>query len=478
MPDPPRKFRTSMPASASVENKPARDLRPHLHPGIAESGAPVLPSRPMGRRTRFAFLVFWLSGIGCPTGFADYGYPIQDAYLATVVGTARSDQARVPTSVPERVRRVARFPGRQVPKVFFNPSEFTYTFSGQKHEAPLIFVIAGTGASHRSQKMRFLQRAFFGAGFHVASISSPTSPDFVLTGSESRMPGWMKADVRDLYELMKLIRADLDREVEVSRVYLTGYSLGGSEAAFLGSIDQREQALGFERILMINPSVSLFTSVNLLDGLFRIGIPDGPGSAERLVSSLLGEIASYTREKKGAVLDSELLYKIAARNIAAGRPPKRENLQALIAAAFRLTSGNLVFTADVVHGGGHVVAANRRLGVTSSLTVPFKRSMRWPFERYLDEMLVPYWSGNQAEIDRDSVVQAADLASIRGFLSKAEHVGVITNADDIILTPANLDFLRETFGARATIYPVGGHCGNLQYHENVRAMLAFFGAQP
>jgi len=48
------------------------------------------------------------------------------------------------------------------------------------------------------------------------------------------------------------------------------------------------------------------------------------------------------------------------------------------------------------------------------------------------------------------------------------------NADDIILGPGDLGFLRKTFGDRLTVYPHGGHCGNLNYRVNANAMLEFF----
>ena len=34
--------------------------------------------------------------------------------------------------------------------------------------------------------------------------------------------------------------------------------------------------------------------------------------------------------------------------------------------------------------------------------------------------------------------------------------------------------LRKTFGDRLTVYPHGGHCGNLNYRVNANAMLEFF----
>ena len=50
----------------------------------------------------------------------------------------------------------------------------------------------------------------------------------------------------------------------------------------------------------------------------------------------------------------------------------------------------------------------------------------------------------------------------------------MTNVDDFILAKGEVEFLRSTFGDRARIYPRGGHCGNLEYHENVADMLRFF----
>ena len=57
----------------------------------------------------------------------------------------------------------------------------------------------------------------------------------------------------------------------------------------------------------------------------------------------------------------------------------------------------------------------------------------------------------------------------------------MANENDFILTAAELDYLRLIFGARAKIYPRGGHLGNLEYLDNMAYMIAFFteqGVQP
>jgi hypothetical protein len=51
---------------------------------------------------------------------------------------------------------------------------------------------------------------------------------------------------------------------------------------------------------------------------------------------------------------------------------------------------------------------------------------------------------------------------------------MMTNADDLILAPGEIEFLRDTFGERATIWPTGGHCGNMEQKDVVAFMVDFF----
>jgi hypothetical protein len=37
----------------------------------------------------------------------------------------------------------------------------------------------------------------------------------------------------------------------------------------------------------------------------------------------------------------------------------------------------------------------------------------------------------------------------------------MTNQDDIILGPGDVEFQQNVMGERAKIYPTGGHCGNI-----------------
>ena len=66
------------------------------------------------------------------------------------------------------------------------------------------------------------------------------------------------------------------------------------------------------------------------------------------------------------------------------------------------------------------------------------------------------------------------LYALQDYLKASPKIAVMHNADDVILGPGDLGFLRKTFGDRLTVYPHGGHCGNLNYRVNSDAMLEFF----
>jgi hypothetical protein len=78
----------------------------------------------------------------------EYGYPIKDKYVATVVGTPSEYWADLPKKIPFHTRRLSIFPDRKVPDAFFYDSELLYSVALQNKAAPLIFLIAGTGSSH------------------------------------------------------------------------------------------------------------------------------------------------------------------------------------------------------------------------------------------------------------------------------------------------------------------------------------------
>lgn len=71
-----------------------------------------------------------------------------------------------------------------------------------------------------------------------------------------------------MYRVMQAVRAQHPR-LPISEFYLTGYSLGALDAAFVSHLDETRRSFNFKRVLLLNPPVNLYTSINNLDKLVQ-----------------------------------------------------------------------------------------------------------------------------------------------------------------------------------------------------------------
>lgn len=416
-----------------------------------------------------AAAVFGMLALQAGAAAQSYDYPIINPYAATVVGTPPVYRAELPEQVPKQELGLTVFPERRIPELFWYHDQLHYAVVRQRKEAPLVFNIAGTGASHTSQLMLAMERIFFKAGFHVISLPSPTHPNFIVTASETQVPGLLADDARDLYRVMQGAYAQIAHTIRVSEFYVTGYSLGGAQAAFVAKLDEEVGTFNFKKVLMINPPVSLYNSVEILDSLIE-AIPGGLDNFNTFFDSLFERFAEIYREEDFLDLTDDFLY-FAYRT----SPPPEERLQAIIGIAFRLSSANILFAADTLTRSGVVVRRNITLTTLDRLTRYLKVCVRVGFSEYIRHLLLPYFEKRRPGVQLEQLIAESSLHTIEDYLRSSEKIGLMTNEDDIILAPGELDFLRSVFGKRARIYITGGHLGNLEHKDNVADIIAFFG---
>ncbi len=411
-------------------------------------------------------MTLMLSLVGAAPVVAAYDYPLRDAYAATIVGTPNEFKAELPEVKHVKELELTVFPEREVPEIFWYDKTLKYSLAYQKGEAPLIFVIAGTGASHKSSKMQLLQKAFYQAGYHVVSLSSPTHPNFIVSASESGLPGLMHEDARDLYRVMELISKKLQKRLDISTYALTGYSLGAANAAFVSKLDEARQLFAFEKVLLINPPVSLLNSVTKLDNMLvdNLGVEN--------VGQVLGrtfEAFSDTYQQGDFIGFNDFLYQVYK-----DKQPKREGMASLIGFSFRVSLVNMIFTSDVVTRHGYIVPKNRTLSRSDQITDYAKVAFRISYEEYFDEFFRPYFAARGITASREELVTQLSLKVLEPYLRQSDKIGVLTNADDLILTPDEVEYLKQVFGDRATIFPWGGHMGNLAYPDTLESVTGFF----
>jgi hypothetical protein len=401
----------------------------------------------------------------------NYDYPFQGAYAATVLGTPIKFQAKLPKydRIPFKEYSLD-IPGRRnIPDVFwYHRKGLNYAITAQNKKAPLIFAIAGTGAGHHSAKMKLFQRAFYQAGFHVVTISSPTFTNFMVNASKTAVPGNLEEDSADLYNVMQLIM-DKHQTLKVTDYNLIGYSLGASQAGFVALLDEREKTIGFNKVLMINPPLNLFHSVTLLDKMLTENIPGGLDNFNKFFNGFMANVTSYYQEhKKIALTGPDFFY-----NVYKNRKPSDSQLKTLIGVSFRMSSSDMMFVTDIMNNLGYLVPKNTKMTSTTSLTKYSKASRRLGFSDYVEEIYLPYFS-NKTGISRDDLITQSSLLSIKEYLQSADNIGLMHNENDPILRKGEIDIIKSLFPDRAIIYPYGGHCGNMAYKDNVAHMVNFF----
>ncbi len=400
-----------------------------------------------------------------------YGYPIPGSYEASIIGTPPELMPDLPAHINVRKLVVDVFPDREKPPIFFYDKGLRCILAYQKQKAPLVFLIGGAGSNERTDKLVVMTKALYQAGFHVITLPSPTSSNFIVSASTSHVPGDLVEDSADLYRAMEYAWKMVSDDIEVSEFHVGGYSLGAIQSAFVSKLDEERKVFNFRKVLMINPPVSLYSSATRIEELFR-QIPGGSKKQGVFFNKSLSKFSEYYRYGGFVSINDDFLYSIYAEKLFS-----KAETAGLIGVSYRIGLAGMIFSSDVMTNSGYVVPKNRVLSPTDSIFDYFLVSTHLSFFDYFNEYFYPHFLKQRPGLTKQALIESESLRSIEGYLKSSTKFGMITNENDFILTKAELDYLRKLFGDRAKIYPRGGHLGNITYLENVAYMVNFFKKQ-
>lgn len=397
-----------------------------------------------------------------------YNFPIDDPYSATIIGSATMMTPGVSENIPLKVYEIQIKDKKDIPDVFLYASKFKFSFSKQKNKkAPLIFVLAGTGSDYNTTRVKFMQRIFHDAGYHTIAISSQMSQQFMISASSNSVPGLLLEDNKDIYKAMKLAYNKIKDQVEVTDFYIMGYSLGGSNAAVLSYIDEKEKVFNFKRVFMVNPPVNLYNSAVKLDKYLDDYTGGKTESIEKLLNTTLAKVKGGLTSEY-ANIGADTIY-----NIVKGDILSDAEKEAYIGLAFRLASTDLNFISDFMTRS-HVYTKNpEKVDKYTNMKEYFKAVNFATFEDYVNKIGFPYYKKHNKDYSIEDLKREASLKVIEDYLRTSPKIAAVTNADELILNEKDFTFLKDVFKDRLVIYPKGGHCGNMFYKENVDVMLKF-----
>ena len=397
-----------------------------------------------------------------------YNFPIEDPYSATIIGSSTMMTEGIMENIPLKVYEIQIKDPKDIPDAFWYAKKFKFSLSKQKNKkAPLIFVLAGTGSDYNASRVKFMQRIFHTAGYHTIAISSQMSQQFMISASSNTVPGLLMEDNKDIYKAMKLAYDKIKDQVEVTDFYIMGYSLGGTNAAVLSYIDEKEKAFNFKRVFMVNPPVELYDSAVKLDKYLDDYTGGKSAGIERLLNTTLARVKGGLTSEY-ANIGADTIYEIVKGDILSDTEKK-----AYIGLAFRLTSTDLNFISDFITKS-HIYTKNpEKVDKFTNMKEYFKAVNFATFEDYVNKIGFPYYKKYNKDFTIEDLKREASLRVIEDYLRTSPKIAAVTNADELILNEKDIDYLKDIFKDRLIIYPKGGHCGNMFYKENVDVMVKF-----
>ena len=416
---------------------------------------------------RFYFVLTVMTALSLwsrPLEAGNYEYPYHDPYLATATTAILSDDGATPRA-DSIIVHVPGLPGRNRLPNLEGRGDVSLALYRQSRPAPLLFVLAGLGSNPYFGVAPYLASLFYREGFHVVILPSPMSWNFALSASRSGAPGYAPEDARDLYEVMQRTLTVLrDRHhVRAGSINFLAVSLGALEGAYLSVIDREERKIGIDRYLLINPPVDLAYAVERIDEWSALKRKFGRQKTQEIISQALAVVDTFANERR----DTPAVFDRLARKLAGF---KREEFQYLIAENLHRELAQLVYITQVIEDQKLLTAPN------NDMRKQLEEAKDFTFTNYNRLIGVPRWRKQigEAQADLDSFIERGSLAGIVDQLRDNPKVHILHNADDFLAERKSIAALKEALSDRMTLYPYGGHLGNLWYPENKKYAFNFF----
>lgn len=399
---------------------------------------------------------------------ADYKYPYQDPYLATATTAILGDDG-APPRLKSQVVHVPGLPGRNQLPSLEGRGNVSIALYRQKHPAPLLFILAGIGSSPYFGVAPYLASLFYQEGFHIVVLPSPMSWNFALSASRSGAPGYTPEDARDLYVVMQKTLAVLRGRysVKITGVNFMGVSLGALEGAYLSLIDADEGKIGIGKYLLVNPPVDVSYAVKKLDEWHALQDQFGTDKSKEIIAKAVGIVESFSEQRR----DDPAVFDRLAKKFASFTT---QELQFLIAENSESELPELVHVTQVIHEQNILTAAKNHVRKR------LEEAKDFTLTDYNEKIAVPLWrlQAREPQADLESFIERGSLTGILDRLRGNSKVHITHNTDDFLADRKSIEELKEALGDQVTLYPYGGHLGNLWYSENKEYALRLFRTVP
>jgi pimeloyl-ACP methyl ester carboxylesterase len=303
------------------------------------------------------------------------------------------------------------------------------------------------------------------------------------------LPAYLPVDGHDLHVAL----TEIDRRLQklypnrLGNKALMGYSMGALESLFIAATGATNQywvttkesvlrfhqgkqgvkevriaattnqlpLIQFDRYVAINTPVRLLHGMSKLDEFYRAPL-DWP-VAER-ADDLENTFLKVADLSKSTLTPQSTL------------PFNAIESKFLIGLNFRLVLRDIIYSSQRRNNQGvlqHEIHDLRRDPV-------YQEILRYSYQDYFNKFAVPYYEAHDLPVSTGAALEkAGDLRSYVAGLRANPNIRIIVNQNDFLLEASDLAWLHAMFSpAQLTVFPQGGHLGNLTNPTVQKSILA------
>ena len=141
----------------------------------------------------------------------------------------------------------------------------------------------------------------------------------------------------------------------------------------------------------------------------------------------------------------------------------------IIGLVFRFILRDAIYTSQRLHNMGVL-----KLPISRWRREPvYHEILQYSFRDYLDKFVIPYYSRRGLDLGAPGALdRASDLRTYQAGLHSNREIRLILNRNDFLLAPGDLQWFQSNLlPGEMTVFPTGGHLGNLAYPAVQKAIL-------
>lgn len=330
----------------------------------------------------------------------------------------------------------------------------------------LVILIPGIGTHYKGPTLRAMAEVLNTKGYSVAVLSSTMNKTF-SEGAGLKFPGYVPDDVATIRKTLGLILKDINANTKLApkRVVVGGYSLGGLHTLHLAALEAKEDTLGVDRFVALNPPADLLYAMNRFDQFTDV--------SKQWTKKEFFDLAGDGLMKYFGIMNRKYppMQPDQADSPKYQVPLSPEQAAVMAGISFRMTLRELLISAHRQHG-------------LSQLQTPYSWWSRTDLYREIDQyngmgyvrnFLLPEYQQKDPSATMEKLNWKSGLRSIADDLRKNPKIRVLHNMDDPILSPDDRVFLDDVLKEKLTWFDCGGHMGNLYLIEHQQKLCELLG---